>query len=61
MMGQANLPISYWGDALSTAAYILKRVLTKLVISTPYELWTGRKPELGHLRPWGSAAYVHDP
>ena len=41
--------------------YILNRVPTKSVISTPYELWTGRKPELGHLRPWGSAAYVHDP
>ena len=60
-MAQANLPISYWGDALLTAAYILNRVPTKLVISTPYELWTGQKPELSHLRPWGSAAYVHDP
>ena len=48
-MAQENLPILYWGDALLTAAYILNRVPTKSVISTPYELWTGRKPELGHL------------
>ena len=60
-MAQANLPISYWGDALLPAAYILNCVPTKSVISTPYELWTGQKPELGHLRPWGSAAYVHNP
>ena len=38
MMAQANLPISYWGDALLTAAYILNRVPTKSVISTQYEL-----------------------
>ena len=51
MMVQANLPILYWGDALLTVAYILNRVPTKLVISTPYELWIGQKHELGHLRP----------
>ena len=60
MMAQANLPISYWGDALLTAAYILNKVPSKSVPSTPYERWTGRKPDLSNLRPWGSAAYVHD-
>ena len=38
MMVQANLPISFWGDALLTAAYILNRVPSKSVLSTPYEL-----------------------
>ena len=60
MMEQVNLPISYWGDALLTATYILNRVPSKSIQSTPYELWTGRKPELGNMRPWGSAAYVHN-
>ena len=60
MMAQANLPVSYWDDALLTAAYVLNRVPTKTVQTTPYEMWTGRKPSLGHLRPWGCAAYVHD-
>ena len=59
-MAHANLPISYWGDALLTATYILNRVPSKSIQSTPYELWTGRKPELGNMRPWGSAAYVHN-
>ncbi|OMO92476.1 hypothetical protein CCACVL1_06836 [Corchorus capsularis] len=59
MMAQANLPISYWGDALLTATYVLNSVPSKSVSSTPYELWTGEKPDLGNLRPWGSAAYVH--
>jgi hypothetical protein len=59
MMAQASLPVSFWGDALLTAAYLLNRVPSKSVELTPYELWTGRKPDLRHLRPWGSAAYVH--
>uniref|UniRef100_A0A2N9EKF5 Integrase catalytic domain-containing protein n=1 Tax=Fagus sylvatica TaxID=28930 RepID=A0A2N9EKF5_FAGSY len=59
MMAQANLPISFWGDALLTAAYILNRVPFQSVSSTPYELWKGKKPNLEHLRPWGSASFVH--
>ncbi|KAJ4744662.1 Gag-Pol polyprotein [Rhynchospora pubera] len=47
MMAQASLPISYWGDALLTATYVLNRVPSKSVAATPYELWTGRKPNLG--------------
>ena len=33
---------------------------SKSVDSTPYELWTKRKPDLSILRPWGSAAYIHN-
>jgi len=28
---------------------------------TPYELWKGSKPDLSHLRVFGSKAYVHIP
>ena len=60
MMAQANLPVSYWGDALLFATYILNRVPSKSISSTPYELWTSKRPDLSHLRAWGCAAYVHD-
>ncbi len=60
IMAQANLPISYWDDAILTAVYILNRVPSKSVPSTPYELWTGKKPNLSNLRPRGSAGFVHD-
>ena len=43
-----------------TAIYVLNRVPSKSVSSTPYELWTGRKPDLSFLRPWGCAAYTHE-
>ena len=60
MMVQANLPIFFWGDALLTVANILNRMPSKSVSSTPYELWNDEKPDLGHLHPWGCAAYVHN-
>ena len=33
---------------------------SKSVSSTPYELWNGKKPNLGNLHPWGCVAYVHN-
>ena len=60
MMVQANLPISFWGDALLIAAYILNRMPSKSVPTTLYELWIGAKPNLENLQPWGCASYVHN-
>jgi len=60
-MARNNPLISFWGDALLTASYILNRVPGKSVTTTSYELWHGRKPSLDHIRPWGLACYVHNP
>ena len=38
MMAHADLPVSFWGDALLTTANILNRVPSKSVLKTPYEL-----------------------
>ena len=58
-MAQAKLPISFWGDALMTVAYLLNRVSSKSIPSTPYELWKCAKLGLNVMCPWGCAAYVH--
>ena len=58
MMSYASLPYSFWGYALETVQYILNLVPSKAVSTTPNELWTGRKPNLGHVRIWGSPAHV---
>ena len=50
-MMQTNLQIFFWGDVLLTTAYILNRVPSKSVPSTPYELWNSEKPNLGNLHP----------
>ena len=60
MMAQEKFPISFWGDALMIAVYILNRVSSKFVPSTPYEVWKGATPYLNVMRPWGCAAYVHN-
>ena len=58
MMSFADLPISFWGYALETAAYLLNRVPTKSVVSTPYEIWKGKKPDLKVVKIWGCPAHV---
>ena len=50
MMSQSDLPISFWGYALETAAFILNRVPTKAVEKTPYEIWTGKTSNLSFLK-----------
>ena len=58
MMSFSDLPASFWGYALETATHVLNRVPSKSVDKTPYELWSGRKPNLSYLRIWGCEAYV---
>jgi hypothetical protein len=58
MMSQADHPLSFWGYALETAAFTLNRVPSKSVEKTPYEIWTGKRPELSFLKVWGCEAYV---
>ncbi|KAK9024843.1 hypothetical protein V6N11_064749 [Hibiscus sabdariffa] len=49
MMSHSDLPISFWGHALETTAFTLNRVPSKLVQKTPYEIWTGKRPnDKGH-------------
>ena len=59
-MTQAKLPISFWGDALLSATYIINSVSSKFVPSTPYELWKGETSYLSIMRPWGCAACIHN-
>ena len=58
MMSRIDLPISFWGYALETAAFLLNRIPSKAVKKTPYELWIGKHPGLSFLKIWGCEAYV---
>ena len=57
-MSQYDLSMSFWEYALKTAAFILNRVPTKAVEKTPYEIWTGKIPNLSFLKILGYEAYV---
>ena len=58
MMSLIGLPLSFWGYALETATFTLKRAPSKSVEMTPYELWFGEKPKLSFLKVWDCNAYV---
>ena len=58
MMSQSDLPISFWGYALETIAFLLSRIPSKSIQKTPYEIWTGKHPSLSFLKIWGCEAYV---
>jgi hypothetical protein len=46
------------GVCFGSCAYLLNKVPSKSVPTTPYEIWKGRKPNLKHIRIWGCPAYV---
>ena len=58
MMSLTDLPLSFWGYALETAAFTLNRAPSKSVETTLYELWFSKKPKLSFLKVWGCDAYV---
>nr|GEW41677.1 retrovirus-related Pol polyprotein from transposon TNT 1-94 [Tanacetum cinerariifolium] len=54
MLANSFLPNTYWVEAVSTACYVLNRVLvTKPQNKTPYELITGKIPIISYIRPFG--------
>lgn len=58
MMSHADLPISFWGHALETAAFTLNRVPTKKVQKTPYEIWEEKRSGMNFMKVWGCKAFV---
>ena len=62
MLADSKLPKSFWGEALTTATYVCNRSPTTAVNGkTPFEMWTGKKPNVGNLRTFGCDAFAHVP
>ncbi|GJT30716.1 putative ribonuclease H-like domain-containing protein [Tanacetum coccineum] len=54
MLADSKLPTMFWTEAVSTACYVLNRVLvTRPHNKTPYELLSGKVPNISHLKPFG--------
>jgi hypothetical protein len=60
MLNEAEMPIMYWPDAMKTATFIYNWTKDSSG-KTPYEKWTGKEPELNHLRVFGCTAYAMIP
>ena len=61
-MNEKNLPKWYWAKAANTVVYLMNRCTTTGEHDvTPHEKFFGKKPNLSHVRVFGSIAYVHIP
>ncbi len=59
MLLDAQLPWSFWGFAAITKVWLKNRSPhSALHKTTPFELWTGRKPNLSALRVFGATGLV---
>jgi hypothetical protein len=61
MLAEADLPQWLWGEAAYAACYLHNRTPRHYGgnhVMTPKEMWTVRKPDLGHLRVFGCVAYA---
>ena len=62
MLFDLDLPRYLWVEACNTTVYIQNKTPHRaLRKKTPEEVFTGKKPEVGHLRIFGSMAYCHVP
>jgi hypothetical protein len=62
MLNEKNLPNYFWAEAVATAEYIMNRTPTTTVHGmTLEEKFTGKKPNVSHLKMFGCIAYVHVP
>lgn len=57
MLLDACLDNRFWGEAVLTAAYLQNRMTSRSIDKTPVELFIGEKPDLSHIRVFGSKVY----
>ena len=56
---QGNLPITFWGECILTAGYLINQTPTPLLnFKTPYEILYGQPPLYKHLKSFGCLCYA---
>ena len=61
MLHERQLDYEFWAEAVMTVVYLKNRNPTKALDKTPEEEWSGSKPTVDHLQPFGCVAYAHVP
>ena len=60
MLNKSSLPKRFWAEATNTVVYMINRSPSSAInFRTPMHVWSGRKPSLTHIKPFGCLAYVH--
>ncbi|GBM06904.1 hypothetical protein AVEN_147843-1 [Araneus ventricosus] len=60
VLKDGNLGNSFWAEALCFT-YTWNRICHLGHNKTPFELYCGRKPSIGHLKPFGATAHIGNP
>ena len=58
MIFGARISKVYWGEAVTTAAYVHNRVVTSSAGNTPFEWWYKKKPDVSHFKVFGCMGYA---
>ena len=61
MLFDAGLDKSFWAEAVATASHVINRSPAKGLSVTPEEKFTGKRPDLSHLRVFGTKCMAHVP
>lgn len=62
LLKEMHMPSFFWGEAVRHAVYILNRLPTKILTGmTPYKAWSGKTPNLDHIRIFGCLAFMKVP
>jgi histone deacetylase 1/2 len=58
LLAQANMPLSFWWEAFSTAVYLINRLPSTInQIECPYTVLYKKEPDYSALKPFGCACY----
>jgi hypothetical protein len=62
MINDRDLPICLWVEAAIATVYVQNRLShSALGFKTPEEMFTGKKPEVSHLKIFGCPVFIHIP
>ncbi|GFX79554.1 retrovirus-related Pol polyprotein from transposon TNT 1-94 [Trichonephila clavipes] len=61
LLKSSEVPHKFWGEALLCFTYAWNRICHKDSNKTPFEKYSGRKPSVLHLKPFGCLAYASVP
>ncbi|GFX87697.1 retrovirus-related Pol polyprotein from transposon TNT 1-94 [Trichonephila clavipes] len=61
LLKSSEVPHKFWGEALLCFTYAWNRICHKDNNKTPFEKYSGRKPSVLHLKPFGCLAYAGVP
>ena len=60
MLHDQGLPIHLWAEACNTAVYVQNRFPHRILgMITLEEAFSGKRPDISHLRIFGSPVYIH--